>query len=188
MKKLALAVTLAFASLTALADSRGFITLEGEVENKHNTDNDITSFNLIPGVKLNDNYTVDLKVQAQSTDNTKATSANIEPRLKYSQKIGMTDFTVWGRVSLGEKIQSTGNFGYYAIEPGITYNVIKDVKLTVSDRFRDSFADNKGYQTNTIYGGVTYDVNSFDQVGLKLYRKYEDTESNGVEVAYTRWF
>ena len=131
MKKLAVAVALAFASLTAVADSRGFITLEGELENKHGTDNDVSSFNLIPGAKLNDNYTIDLKVQAQSTDNTKATSANIEPRLKYSQKIGMTDFTAWGRVSLGEKIQSSGNFGYYAIEPGITYNVLPEVKLTV---------------------------------------------------------
>jgi hypothetical protein len=80
------------------------------------------------------------------------------------------------------------NFGYYTIEPGLTYSATKDIKLTVSDRYRDAFADGKAYQTNTIYGGVTYDVNSFDTVGLKLYRKYEDTESNGVEVAYTRWF
>ena len=60
--------------------------------------------------------------------------------------------------------------------------------LSLSDRYRDSFSDGKAYQTNTIYAGATYDVNSFDTVGLKLYRKYEDTESNGVEFAYTRWF
>ena len=146
------------------------------------------SFNLIPGVKLGD-YTLDLKTQVQSKEGGKReNSANIEPRIKYEQKIGMTDFSVWGRLGLGEKITSDGNFGYYTIEPGISYNVIKGGKLFVSDRYRDAFADGKNYQTNTIYAGGTYDVTSFDTVGMKFYRKYDDTESNGVEVAYTRWF
>ena len=61
-------------------------------------------------------------------------------------------------------------------------------KLFVSDRYRDSFSDGKNYQTNTVYVGGSYDVNSFDTVSAKLYRSYNDNESNGVEVAYTRWF
>lgn len=187
LNKLFVAVSLTFATFAVQAENRGFITLEGEVENKHGTSNDVDSFNLIPGVKLGD-YTVDLKVQAQSTDNTRKTSANIEPRVKYNYKIGMTDLSVWGRVGLGEKIQDGGNFGYYTIEPGLTYSVIKDLKLNVSDRYRDSFSEGKGYRTNTIYAGATYDVNSFDTLGLKLYRKYGETESNGVEFNYTRWF
>ena len=185
MKYSLLALAL-FASF-AQAESRGFVTLEGELENKHGTSNDVNSFNLIPGIKL-DNYVIDLKTQVQSTDNTKASSANIEPRIKYNYKIGMTDFTAWGRLGIGEKITNGNNFGYYTIEPGLTYSLTKDIKLTVSDRYRDAFADGKAYQTNTIYAGGTWDVNSFDTVGLKLYRKYEDTESNGVEFAYTRWF
>ena len=185
MKYSLLALAL-FASF-AQAENRGFITLEGELENKHGTSNDVNSFNLIPGVKLGD-YTVDLKTQVQSTDNTRSNSANIEPRIKYNYKIGMTDLSVWGRLGLGEKIQTGGNFGYYTIEPGVTYGVTKDLKLSLSDCYRDAFADDKAYQTNTVYLGATYDVNSFDTVGLKLYRKYNDTESNGVEFAYTRWF
>ena len=185
MKYSLLALAL-FASF-AQAENRGFITLEGELENKHGTSNDVNSFNLIPGVKLGD-YTVDLKTQVQSTDNTRSNSANIEPRIKYNYKIGMTDLSVWGRLGLGEKIQTGGNFGYYTVEPGISYAVLPNAKLFVSDRYRDSFSDGKNYQTNTVYLGGTYDVNSFDTVGLKLYRKYNDTESNGVEFAYTRWF
>jgi hypothetical protein len=94
MKKLCFAVSLALVSISAHADNRGFITLEGEYENKHNTSNDVNGLNIIPGVKLGD-YTIDLKTQVQSTDNTRSNAANIEPRIKYSQKIGMTDFTVW---------------------------------------------------------------------------------------------
>ena len=185
MKYSLLALAL-FASFAQAGESRGFITLEGEAQNIHGTGNDLRSFNLIPGVKL-DNITYDLKVQAQSKDD-HTTSANIEPRVKYDYKVGMTDITVWGRLGLGEKIQNDGNFGYYTIEPGVTYGVTKDLKLSLSDRYRDAFADDKAYQTNTVYLGATYDVNSFDTVGLKLYRKYNDTESNGVEFAYTRWF
>ena len=188
MKYSLLALAL-FASFGAYAadENRGFITLEGELENKHGTSNDVNSFNLIPGVKLGD-YTIDLKTQVQSTDNTRSNSANIEPRIKYNYKIGMTDLSVWGRLGIGEKIQTGGNFGYYTIEPGVSYAVTKELKLNLSDRYRDAFADGKAYQTNTVYLGATYDVNSFDTVGLKLYRKYNDTESNGVEFAYTRWF
>ena len=186
MKYSLLALAL-FASFGAHAENRGFITLEGELENKHNTSNDVNSFNLIPGVKLGD-YTVDLKTQVQSTDNTRTNSANIEPRIKYNYKIGMTDFSAWGRLGLGEKVQTGGNFGYYTTEAGLTYAATKDLKLSLSDRYRDAFQSDKAYQTNTIYAGATYDVNSFDTVGLKLYRKYGDTESNGVEFAYTRWF
>jgi hypothetical protein len=186
MKKLVLAVSLALASAGAVAESRGFITLEGESQNIHGTGVDVRSFNLIPGVKSG-NLTYDLKVQAQSKDD-HATSANIEPRVKYDYKIGMTDFTAWGRVGLGEKITQSGNYGYYTVEPGLSYAVLPGAKLSISNRYRDSFSDGKNYQTNTLYVGGTYDVNSFDTVGLKLYRSYNDAESNGVEFAYTRWF
>ena len=131
--------------------------------------------------------TVDLKTQISSKDD-HTTSANIEPRVKYDYKVGMTDFTVWGRLGLGEKVQSSGNFGYYTVEPGISYAVLPNAKLFVSDRYRDSFSDGKNYQTNTVYFGGNYDVTSFDTVSAKVYRKYNDTESNGVEFAYTRWF
>ena len=185
MKYSALFLTL-FATLSQAAETIGFITLEGERENIHGTPNDVGSFNLIPGVKSGA-FTYDLKVQAQSRDDNK-TYANIEPRIKYDYKIGMTDFTAWGRLGLGERITNDGNFGYYTVEPGLSYNVIKGGKLFVSNRYRDSFSDGKAYQTNTVYFGGSYDVNSFDTLGLKLYRKYNDTESNGVEFAYTRWF
>ena len=185
MKYSLLALAL-FASFAQAGESRGFITLEGEAQNIHGTGNDLRSFNLIPGVKL-DNITYDLKVQAQSKDD-HTTSANIEPRVKYDYKVGMTDITVWGRLGLGEKITNDGNFGYYTVEPVISYAVLPRAKLFVSDRYRDSFSDGKNYQTNTVYVGGSYDVNSFDTVSAKLYRSYNDNESNGVEVAYTRWF
>lgn len=188
MKKITLAVLMALVSTGALAENRAFITFEGESENIHSSNKDITAFTLIPGVKLDNGYTLDLKTQVSTKDGDRTNSANIEPRIKYDYKIGMTDFTVWGRLGLGEKIQDGGNFGYYTIEPGITYNVIKDLKLSLSDRYRDSFAEGKKYQTNTLYAGASYNVTDVDTLTGKLYRKYEDTESNGVEFSYTRWF
>lgn len=185
MKYTALFLAL-FASLAQAGESRGFITLEGEYQNIHGTGNDLRSFNLIPGVKSG-NLTYDLKVQAQSKDD-HTTSANIEPRIKYDYKIGMTDLTAWGRLGLGEKITQSGNYGYYTVEPGLSYAVLPGAKLSISNRYRDSFSDGKNYQTNTLYLGASYDVNSFDTVTAKLYRGYNDTESNGVEFAYTRWF
>ena len=182
-------ILLALLSSYAVAgDNKAFITLEGEYENIHGSTNDVRSLNIIPGVKQANGFTYDLKTQIQSKKDDQSNSANIEPRIRYDYKIGMTDLTVWGRVGLGEKIQNGGNFGYYTIEPGITYALAKDAKLFVSDRYRDSFSDGKNYQTNTIYVGASKDLTDVDTLGLKLYRKYENTESNGVEVAYTRSF
>ena len=181
-------ILLALMSSYAVAADKGFVTLEGEYENIHGTTNDVRSLNVIPGIKLDSGYTLDLKTQIQSKKDDQSNSANIEPRIRYDYKVGMTDLTVWGRVGLGEKIATGGNFGYYTVEPGITYALAKDTKLFVSDRYRDSFSDGKGYKTNTIYVGASKDLTDVDTLGLKLYRKYNETESNGVEVAYTRSF
>ena len=185
MKKLSLAVLLA---LSCTAQAGGFITLEGEYENIHGSTNDVRSLNIIPGAKLNNGVTLDLKTQLQSKKDDQTVSGNIEPRVRYDYKIGMTDFTVWGRAGIGEKIANGANFGYYTLEPGISYKATPDLNLFVSDRYRDAFADGKGYQTNTIYLGSSYKVTDVDSIGAKAYRKYGDTESNGFEVNYTRSF
>lgn len=190
LNKLLLTVIGSLAMSTAYAGDnyKAFMTFEGEYENIHGTGSDVKSLNLIPGVKYNNGVTLDLKTQIQSKEDTKSNSANIEPRVRYDYKIGMTDLTVWGRLGLGEKITNGDNFGYYTIEPGLTYALAKDASLFISDRYRDSFSDGKNYKTNTIYVGGSKKLTDVDVATLKLYRKYQDTESNGVEVAYTRWF
>ena len=181
-------ILVALMSSYAVAADKGFVTIEGEHENIHGSTNDVRSLNIIPGIKLDNGYTFDLKTQIQSKKDDQTVSGNIEPRVRYDYKIGMTDLSVWGRVGLGEKIANGANFGYYTIEPGVSYALAKDTKLFISDRYRDSFSDGKGYKTNTIYVGASKNLTDVDTLGLKLYRKYNDTESNGVEVAYTRWF
>ena len=193
MKKSLIATLLAgmFVSTAAFAGAQ--ITFEGEYEHVTNASNkDVTGLNIIPAYKIEDGAlkgtTFDLKAQLQDKVDSHTPGQNIEPRVKYEMPVGMTGLTAWGRLGLGEKITSGDNFGYYTVEPGLTYSVTKEIKLSVSDRYRDAFASGKAYQTNTVYAGGAYSLTDKDTLGLKVYEKYEDTHSTGVEFGYTRSF
>jgi hypothetical protein len=193
MKKSLIATLLAgmFVSTAAFAGAQ--ITFEGEYEHVTNKTNaDVTGLNIIPAYKFDEGFlkgvTLDLKAQLQDKVDSHTPGQNIEPRVKYELPIGITGLTAWGRVGLGEKITNGDNFGYYTIEPGLTYGVTDKIKLSVSDRYRDAFASGKAYQTNTVYVGGAYKATDVDTIGLKVYEKYEDTHSTGVELGYTRSF
>lgn len=191
MSKFLLAVLLAVSFGVQAADEAGFVTINPEYENVHGTGNDNQILNIITGVKLENSVTVDLKTAVSNTDNTKAVSAVVETRARYDYSLdqyGLKNFTVWGRLGLGEKLTSSGDFGYYTVEPGVSYSINPKLNVTVSDRFRDSFENNKGYETNTVYLATSYHVSTKDTVGGDMYRKYGDVESTGIELAYTRWF
>lgn len=186
MKKTLLATLLALSAITAQAADKGFVTLEYEHEGIHGSNTNVNSFNILPGVKLDNGFTIDLKTQIQTKTGEQTTSANLEPRVRYDYDLGPV--SVWGRLGVGEKFADADHFAYYTVEPGVTLRLTSAASVFVSDRYRDSFSDGKGYQTNTVYVGGSYAVTNADTVAVKAYRKYQDTESNGLEVAYTRWF
>ena len=62
------------------------------------------------------------------------------------------------------------------------------VEWSVADSKTGGFADGKAYQTNTVYVGGAYKATDVDSLGLKVYEKYENTHSTGVELGYTRSF
>ena len=191
MKKLIVAVALAVASMQASAGA--FITLEGEYENSNNkTNNATTALNIIPGYKITDGdfkgVTIDLKNQLADKIDQHSTSSQIEPRIKYEMPIGMSSLTAWGRLGVGEKITNGANYGFYTIEPGITYKVTDKISLSVSDKYKDAFSSGKAAQTNQVYVGGSYKATDVDTIGLKAYQKFEDTHSTGVELGYTRSF
>jgi len=196
MKQTLLATLLAglFVSTTAFAGAQ--ITFEGEYENVTNaTNRDVTGFNIIPAYKFTDGalagVTVDLKAQIQDVVDSHTSGGNVEPRVRYDydlSRYGVKGLSVWGRVGLGERVSSGANFGYYTVESGVAYTVNDKVKLSLSDRYRDAFGSDHAYQTNTVRAGGSYALTKVDSLGVTVYEKYQDTQSTGVEVSYTRSF
>ncbi len=98
---------------------------------------------------------------------------------------------MWGRVGVGQKVTSNDTFGYYTLEPGLTYKISKTLRAFMSDRFRTSFDDGKNYRSNTVYVGANWDFADKNTVGLDFYNKRSesgDIMSDGIEVSYTRSF
>jgi hypothetical protein len=83
---------------------------------------------------------------------------------------------------------NTVDFGYYTVEPKASYAITDKLSALASWRYRDAFADSNNYQTRTWKAGFGFAATKKDEVEVKYFEKRGDSNTNGVELAYTRSF
>ena len=119
MKKF-IALALALAAGTAFAGGFGSITygnndgVNGEANSK--------SYKVTAGFDLTDAIKVDVSNQLKAADSTTDNGNRLEAGVTYTQPI-VAGLSGYGRVGLGQKYKSTGDFSYYSVEPGVKYAV-----------------------------------------------------------------
>jgi hypothetical protein len=92
------------------------------------------------------------------------------------------------RSSVGEKISTSGNFTFYAVEPGITAPLGNRLSTQVGFRFRNAFDTANNDTTHTLRAGVTYDITNKDAIGVRFDRMRGDQNQNIWNVNYVRSF
>ena len=92
------------------------------------------------------------------------------------------------RLSAGEKISTSGNFGFYAIEPGITAPLGNGFSTQVGYRFRNAFNTDNNDTTHTLRAGVTYELTAKDAIGVRFDRMRGDQNQNIWNINYVRSF
>ena len=92
------------------------------------------------------------------------------------------------RLSVGEKISTSGNISFYAVEPGITAPLGNGFSTQVGYRYRSAFDSAYAETTRTARAGVTYDLTSKDAIGVRLDRVRGDSNQNIWNVNYVRSF
>jgi hypothetical protein len=92
------------------------------------------------------------------------------------------------RVSIGEKFTSTKDFAYYTFEPKASYALTNALSLQAAYRYRNAFDTDNNYQTRTTKLGFDYALTKNDEVGVRYLMKRGDSNTNGIEFAYTRGF
>jgi hypothetical protein len=97
--------------------------------------------------------------------------------------------TFYSRAAYGEKYNTTGNFAYYSIEPGIIVPLGNGFSTRLGYRYRtavekDLYAD----QTATVRAGIRYDFSKQDAVNLRFDRVRGDTVQNIWALSYIRSF
>ena len=156
MKKLALAVTLALATTVAVAED-SYIKLEGVHYNYTNAPNDQAGINLQVGTAIGNGFKADVKQEFRHEDTTGKTANRFEGGLTYEAKVA-DKIGVSLRGALGEKYASNSNYGYYLVEPGVSYALTDALKLKASYRYRDAINDSVADRTNTYKVGADYDL------------------------------
>jgi len=157
MKKLAIATLIAMAFGTTAMAEDSYIKLEGVHYNYTNAPHDQNGYNLQLGTSIGNGFKIDAKNEWRHEDETAKTSTRIEGGVTYEAKVA-DKIAASLRTSLGEKYTGTTNYGYYTVEPGVSYALTDALKLKASYRFRDAFNDSVADRTNTVKVGADYDL------------------------------
>lgn len=184
MKKLAIGFLISMLTSMAFADN---VIIEGANTQGLNGGKDSNGALMKFGKALNKNLEADLQFQTVQTSGTNAMSTRLEVGLVPSYDLGFGK--LYARVGLGEKYNTTGNFTYTTIEPGIIVPLGRGFSTRVGYRYRDAtnsqqFAD----RTETLRVGVKYDFNKQDAVNLRFDRVRGDQDQNIVALSYVRSF
>lgn len=183
MKQVLAILALAFAG-TAFAG--GYAGVEYEDANGRNGTSDSVGTSVILGYKNgNTQYSGKLST-SQAEFGNGSISTTYEARVK--QKYNVYGVTPYIQGRLGEKVSSTTNFSYYAVDTGVVVPVTGKVDVDFSYRYRNAFNTDNNYQTNRYGIEGIYKVTPSDSLGLRFARSYGDSETNSVRLNYTHSF
>ena len=166
-------------STVALAES-SYIKLEGVHYNYTNQPNDKNGFNLQVGTEVGNGIKLDVKNEFRVTETSHKTSNRLELGATYEAKV-WDKLSASLRGSVGEKYADDTNYGYYAIEPGLSYAINDGLKLKASYRYRDAFSDNQADRSNTYKIGADYDLTKSAYLTGSLGRTTGDTEYTSIQ-------
>jgi len=175
------------ASLIALAGSAfaASVTLEGQNQiGDHGAANSTNSQVTVRG-SLNNMFTADVGVTQYVAAGTHALSTRDEAGLTLSLPAGPVG--IYTRVAVGDKYTNTTHFGYYSVEPGVTYSIGK-ATAKVGFRFRDAFQESNLDATRTTRAGLSYALTNKDSVGIRFDRVTGDSTNHSYNLSYTRSF
>jgi hypothetical protein len=113
-------------------------------------------------------------------------SNQYEARVKH--KYSVMNVNPYIGVRLGERVNSSSHFTYYALDTGVVVPLSRRFEVDVSYRYRNAFNTDNNFQTNRVGIEGIYKVTANDSLGLRFARSYGDSETNSVRLNYTHAF
>jgi hypothetical protein len=146
------------------------------------------TISVAPYYKFDNGVKADIKFYGSREDGSNKELENkVEARVQKMWEV-FPNVKLGARTSIGELFSSAKDFSYYTIEPKASYALTNDFSLQAAYRYRNAFNTSNNYQTRTTKLGFDYAVTKNDEVGVRYLMKRGDSDTNGVEVAYTRSF
>ena len=175
-------------SITGTAFAGGGVGFEFERERGNNSPNTFeNTVSVAPYYKFDNGVKADIKFYGSREDGDKTIENKVEARVQKMWEV-YPAVKLGARVSIGEKFTSTKDYSYYTFEPKASYGLTDALSLQASYRYRNAFDTANNYETRTTKLGFDYELTKKDEVGVRYLMKRGDSDTNGVELAYTRSF
>lgn len=132
--------------------------------------------------------TLEGRVGAARTANTDVNSnfAELRGRMGFGPMLGLQP---WVRGTVGEQFNNGSKFGYWAVEPGLGFNVTPKFRVDGSVRRTEAFDDSFKVVNSTAYvASGSYALDKKNAFTLYLTKTPVGLKANMVEVGYTRSF
>lgn len=140
--------------------------------------------------KFNSNWAVDINEQFR-TERLNAEDGNSSTRVEggvtYSQPLTQ-DIVFYTRAGLGYKFASSYDAAYYAVEPGVKFQLTQPLNVRVAYRYRDTFNDSIKDKTDTVRFGAEYALTKEHVITAGVDRFYGDSEAIGYNLGYSYKF
>ena len=185
MKKAVITAALLLAATTAFAGN-WYGAGEVETSENRNTHKDSVGTSVIIGYKDGVwQYSGKLSTSQAEWGNGSITNS-YEGRVKRSFNLFGVKPYLQGR--LGERVSSTKNFAYYAVDTGVVVPVTNIFEVDFSYRYRDAFDTNNDFQTNRYGIEGKLKITDKDSVGLRYAQSYGDSPTNSWRLQYSHSF
>ena len=179
-KTIAVALFVALTATSAMAG--GYASLEYSDESNRKTGAENINHGVVVGSKMDG---VDYSIKMANSQ-TEIGSGSITQALELRAKKSFGALYFGGRV--GERITSSTNFSYYAIDSGVKFPLFAGLTGDVGARYRNAFESGKLYETTRVHTSVGYALTKQDSVAVRWSRSWGDEEKDGVRLQYTRSF
>ena len=172
---------------SAFAGENG-VSFEFERERGNNAPNTFeNTVSVAPYYKFDNGVKADIKFDGSREDGSNTLENKVEARVQKMWTV-FPNAKLGARVSVGELFSSTKDFSYYTFEPKASYDLTSALSLQASYRYRNAFNTSNNYETRTTKLGFDYALTKKDEVGVRYLMKRGDSDTDGVELAYTRSF
>ena len=179
--KLAVAFATLLIAGSAVA-AGGYTSLEYSDESNRLTGAENINHAVVIGSKID---TVDYSIKMANSQ-TELGSGSITQALELRAKKSFGAVYFGGRV--GERITSSTNFSYYAIDSGVKFPLFAGLTGDVGARYRNAFESGKLYETTRGHVAVGYALTKKDAVAVRWSRSHGDEEKDAVRLQYSRSF
>lgn len=174
---------MAFAGFVSAAS----VTLEGQDQLGDKGAKNSTNYQVSVKESINNTFAGDVSFTNYQQQATDVLSTRLEAGVTGALSFGPAG--VYTRVAVGEKYTNGANFGYYSVEPGVTYTLGK-ATAKVGFRYRTAMVDPNVYNdtTDTVRAGLSYALTKKDSIGLRYDRVRGDSQNHSYNLSYTRSF